>query len=77
MRLFFARHGQTEWNLAGRHQGQRDSPLTAAGERQARLLAARLAPERLDAGRAGKRVLERRGPPRRARGLSHPAARPA
>ena len=49
MRLFFARHGQTEWNLAGRHQGQRDSPLTAAGERQARLLAARLAAEPLDA----------------------------
>ena len=34
--LWILRHGQTEWNLAGRMQGWRDSPLTALGIRQAR-----------------------------------------
>ncbi len=29
------RHGQTEWNAAGRMQGHMDSPLTALGHRQA------------------------------------------
>ena len=33
--LFVLRHGQTEWNRAGRHQGQLDSPLTEEGRRQA------------------------------------------
>ncbi|MDP0926040.1 histidine phosphatase family protein [Paracoccus onubensis] len=41
--LYLMRHGQTEWNLAGRLQGLRDSPLTARGlaqaGRQARLIA--------------------------------------
>lgn len=31
------RHGETEWNRAGRMQGALDSPLTPAGEAQARL----------------------------------------
>ncbi len=31
---YILRHGQTEWNAAGRHQGQLDSPLTAKGEQQ-------------------------------------------
>lgn len=35
MTLYFARHGQTEWNLAGRWQGQLDSPLTGLGVQQA------------------------------------------
>ncbi len=34
--LFILRHGQTEWNVAGRYQGQRDSPLTALGVAQAK-----------------------------------------
>ena len=33
--LFVLRHGQTEWNLAGRMQGRMDSPLTSLGEAQA------------------------------------------
>lgn len=34
-RVLLVRHGQTEWNLVGRRQGQLDSPLTAAGVAQA------------------------------------------
>jgi len=33
--LFVLRHGQTQWNLAGRFQGQQDSPLTEKGQAQA------------------------------------------
>ena len=43
MRILLARHGETLWNLEGRHQGQGfDIPLSAAGESQARALALRL-----------------------------------
>lgn len=41
-RVLLARHGQTEWNLEHRLQGQLDSPLTAEGMRQAASVAARL-----------------------------------
>jgi probable phosphoglycerate mutase len=33
--VFLARHGETEWNVLGRRQGQLDSPLTALGRDQA------------------------------------------
>ncbi|MFX0540323.1 histidine phosphatase family protein [Roseovarius sp. S4756] len=33
--IWFLRHGQTEWNLAGRIQGRLDSPLTELGRAQA------------------------------------------
>jgi probable phosphoglycerate mutase len=36
--LFIARHGQTEWNLQKRMQGNFDSPLTVLGKTQARQL---------------------------------------
>ncbi len=42
-KLYLMRHGQTEYNVAKLVQGQCDSPLTEAGERQARCAAAWLA----------------------------------
>lgn len=33
--LYLTRHGETEWNLAGRFQGAMDSPLTSRGRAQA------------------------------------------
>jgi len=33
--IYLLRHGQTEWNVQGRYQGQLDSPLTKLGEKQA------------------------------------------
>lgn len=36
--LIFTRHGQTEWNVAKKMQGQLDSPLTEMGLSQARVL---------------------------------------
>ena len=38
-RLYLVRHGQTDWNLAGRIQGQRPVPLNEEGRKQAELLA--------------------------------------
>lgn len=34
--LVFLRHGETDWNVEGRLQGQRDVPLNERGRRQAR-----------------------------------------
>lgn len=33
-RLYFVRHGETDWNAAGRLQGQRDIPLNGKGRDQ-------------------------------------------
>lgn len=41
--LYIVRHGETQWNVAGRVQGHGDSPLTTRGERQARANGALLA----------------------------------
>jgi probable phosphoglycerate mutase len=43
MKVLLARHGETPWNAEGRYQGQIDIPLSENGERQAQLLAERLA----------------------------------
>lgn len=42
MTILLVRHGQTEWNLAGRYQGWGDSPLTPLGIAQAKAIGCRL-----------------------------------
>ena len=41
--IYLVRHGETAWNREHRWQGQRDVPLTALGEAQARAAGRRLA----------------------------------
>ena len=43
--LWIVRHGETDWNVAGRLQGQLEVPLNANGKAQAARLATRLAAE--------------------------------
>lgn len=47
-KLYITRHGQTEWNLEGRLQGQLDSKLTTLGKNQAEWLGERLLTEEID-----------------------------
>lgn len=47
--ILLVRHGETDWNVERRVQGQTDRPLNAAGRAQARALADRLAGEQLHA----------------------------
>jgi broad specificity phosphatase PhoE len=47
--ILLARHGESDWNRAGRWQGFADRPLTELGRRQAAELAARLRDIPLDA----------------------------
>lgn len=49
VRLCIVRHGETEWNAAGRVQGQLDVPLSPVGMAQARAVAAVLGRESFDA----------------------------
>ncbi len=38
LRVFFIRHGETDWSLSGRHTGKTDVAITVHGEEQARAL---------------------------------------
>lgn len=42
--LIVIRHGETQWNVAGKLQGHKDTPLTNNGVRQARAVGVNLAP---------------------------------
>jgi probable phosphoglycerate mutase len=55
--VFIVRHGETEWNLQGRRQGQLDSPLTEAGRssaQQASVLLSELDPDALFSSPLGR-----------------------
>jgi len=47
--LLLVRHGETDWNAAGRLQGHTDRPLSDYGRKQARRLAEELTGEEFDA----------------------------
>lgn len=58
--LYIARHGQTEWNVEKRMQGQQDSPLTMLGKQQAQWLGEALASVNVDviyASSSGRTVM--------------------
>jgi len=47
--IYLVRHGQTQWNLAGRLQGSMDSPLTELGVSQAKAGSEKLKTHHFDA----------------------------
>src|SRR5438093_12451117 len=49
LRIYLARHGETEWNALGKMQGQTDIPLNAKGRKQALLLRDTLKGMKIDA----------------------------
>jgi alpha-ribazole phosphatase len=48
MKLILTRHGETDFNIARRYQGQSDVPLNQNGIRQAEQIAKRLSAEKID-----------------------------
>jgi broad specificity phosphatase PhoE len=72
MRILAVRHGEAEWNVAGREMGHLDSALTHLGQLQASALSRRLGRLRVDivytsdlgrAQRTGERISEACGVP--------------
>ena len=51
MKVYLARHGETDWNVAGRIQGTTDIELNEKGRSQATLLAKRLKEQQVNIGR--------------------------
>lgn len=49
LHLMLVRHGETEWNVQRRYQGQTDVPLSEVGKQQAELIAERLVGQKIDA----------------------------
>ncbi|MBI2625279.1 MAG: histidine phosphatase family protein [Candidatus Nealsonbacteria bacterium] len=41
-KIILVRHGETEWNREGRHQGHLDSPLTEKGQKQVYILSEKI-----------------------------------
>jgi probable phosphoglycerate mutase len=48
LKIYLTRHGETDFNLERRYQGQLDIPLNTTGRRQAELLARRLSQIKID-----------------------------
>lgn len=48
-KFILVRHGQTEWNLSGRYQGQSDIELSPVGLKQAEILAEHFPVDKIDA----------------------------
>ena len=48
-KIIFVRHGQTEWNVLGRYQGQTDVALSPLGIEQAEKLAAHFPVDKIEA----------------------------
>ena len=71
--LLVLRHGETEWNAAGRLQGGLDSPLTPRGQAQARAMGAHLAARGVTAA-THRLVASPQGRARATAGLVMPGA---